>query len=1154
MWSMIIDVIDLKFDKLNFIRHYDPERLARGRIVYRSQSAAVTKVEKIDKTNYVIEAKVEGTYEREYDVKLKINDNYIRECSCTCEDFYNGNLCKHILATSMEVIEPHNASTAEGTARLRQREKEEEEERRRLVLKQIEDERKEKRYRERYSNALNAINTFKKNTEMNNLDIPIERSNLRELYNEIKEEKASKMANMTELATDIRIEPRLQVRYEDMQVSFKIGQTKMYILKDIGEFCEALLEERELQYGKNLRFICKKENFDKDSQRLLDFILDYGRLVKLAGEMSEDNYYRYSRRTTISYKELNIVYEKIDEFFDVIKNNKIAVSGYRIDDNEFEVTDEDLDIKIEARKASDNKDYELEINIEDYYYISGIENIYVFYENKIYKFGKKENKNLEDILLLFKYDKCILIPDNKIKEFEKYVFSEIRNYLHTENLPAEIVKEAIIPSKLASKVYLDLDEKDNIILELKFCYLDKEFNILDPDYKKYIEENAIVRDVLGEKEVLKRLFFDGFELTNNKKYFTLKDEDETYEFLSVKVSEYMNDFEVLITDKFKTKKITNTRISNVSVKLDGGLLELDISKIDIDINEIKDVLKNYNLKKKYYKLKNGDFLNLENSEDLEFLNDIQNSFDISYDKLNNGKIKLPVNRGVYLEKLLEQNHNISASKNDDFTKLVNNIENKNFSEDFKIPENFEKVLRDYQKTGYKWLKVLEYYKFGGILADDMGLGKTLQVISLIASGLKEDSGKTSIVVCPSSLVLNWKAEVEKWCKDIRVLIIKGDLKTRQELISKISDYDLVITSYDLLKRDVSEYDGKVFKYVIADEAQYIKNFTTQNATALKSIEGEIKFALTGTPIENSVSELWSIFDFIMPGYLYSYNKFKRKFETPILKDNDDAAMRKLKLLINPFVLRRVKSDVLTELPEKNVTIMNNEMTSEQEKIYLSYFAQTKKEVAEELSANGFEKSKFRILMLLTRLRQICCHPSLFIDNYTGGSGKLTQCMDIVNDAISSGHKILLFSGYTSMFELIEQELKKENIEYYKLTGSTPVDKRVEMVERFNKDENVKIFLISLKAGGTGLNLTGADVVIHYDPWWNVSSENQATDRAYRIGQKNSVQVYKLITTNSIEEKINKLQEKKAKLSSSLLSTEETFINKFSKEEIMELFE
>ncbi len=288
--------------------------------------------------------------------------------------------------------------------------------------------------------------------------------------------------------------------------------------------------------------------------------------------------------------------------------------------------------------------------------------------------------------------------------------------------------------------------------------------------------------------------------------------------------------------------------------------------------------------------------------------------------------------------------------------------------------------------------------------------------------------------------------------------------------------------------------------------------------------------------------------------MYSYTKFKKKFETPILKDENKQSMQALKSLIEPFILRRVKKDVLTELPEKNIMIMNSELTNEQQKLYVSYLAQVKKEVAEELDKKGFEKSKFKILMLLTRLRQICCHPSLFIDNYKGESGKLNQCMDVISDAVESGHKILLFSSYTSMFEIIEERLKKLDINYYKLTGGTPVDKRVDMVESFNKSEDIKIFLISLKAGGTGLNLTGADVVIHYDPWWNVSAENQATDRAYRIGQKNSVQVYKFITSNTIEEKINKLQEKKAKLSEALLSTEEKFINKLSKEEIMALFE
>ena len=436
----------------------------------------------------------------------------------------------------------------------------------------------------------------------------------------------------------------------------------------------------------------------------------------------------------------------------------------------------------------------------------------------------------------------------------------------------------------------------------------------------------------------------------------------------------------------------------------------------------------------------------------------------------------------------------------------------------------------------------------------MGLGKTIQIIALLESEVKNKKKTTSIVVCPSTLVLNWKAEVEKWCDSIKILIIKGTIEERIEKINNYRDYDLIITSYDLLKRDIENYEGKEFKYIIADEAQYIKNSLTQNATSLKSLNGKIKFALTGTPIENSIAELWSIFDFIMPGYLYSYNKFKKKFEEPILKFEDKKALNRLKKLISPFILRRVKKDVLTELPEKNITVMKSEMESEQQKLYLSYLLQTKKEVAQELSDNSFEKSKFKILMLLTRLRQICCHPSLFIENYNGGSGKLKQCLNLVIDAIESGHKILIFSSYTSMFEIIEKEFNKLNINYFKLVGNTPVSKRIEMVDEFNNNENIKVFLISLKAGGTGLNLTSADVVIHYDPWWNISSENQATDRAYRIGQQNSVQVYKLITSDSIEEKINKMQERKEQLSKDILSTKETFINKLSKEEILDLFE
>lgn len=466
-------------------------------------------------------------------------------------------------------------------------------------------------------------------------------------------------------------------------------------------------------------------------------------------------------------------------------------------------------------------------------------------------------------------------------------------------------------------------------------------------------------------------------------------------------------------------------------------------------------------------------------------------------------------------------------------------------------------LRSYQKTGFKWLKILDKYGFGGILADDMGLGKTIQLLAVILSYIEDNKdAKPSIVVCPSSLSLNWKSEIDKFAPKIKTLVIHGNAEERIKQIEKINKYNLIITSYDLLKRDIDIYKEKKynFKYIIADEAQYIKNNNTQNARAIKVIEAETRYALTGTPIENSLSELWSIFDFIMPGYLFRYKRFKELYEMPIVRDNDSTAMKKLKTLIEPFILRRTKKEVLTELPDKSITILNNEMQEEQLKLYLSYMSDARKEVKQEIADNGFEKSQIKILALLMRLRQICCHPSLFISNYKGESSKLNQCIELLKDAILSGHKILLFSGYSSMLEIIEKELKKENIKYFKLTGQTKVGDRIKLVDEFNSNDEIKVFLISLKAGGTGLNLIGADMVIHYDPWWNLSAENQATDRTYRIGQKKNVQVYKLITKDSIEEKIYDLQERKANLAKTMLSTETTFINKLSKEDIMALFQ
>ena len=408
-------------------------------------------------------------------------------------------------------------------------------------------------------------------------------------------------------------------------------------------------------------------------------------------------------------------------------------------------------------------------------------------------------------------------------------------------------------------------------------------------------------------------------------------------------------------------------------------------------------------------------------------------------------------------------------------------------------------------------------------------GKTIQMLSVIVDYVqnckdnKKENNRASIVISPSSLTLNWQNEATKFANGLKTIVIRGTLEERKHQIEQIDKFDLVITSYDLLKRDIELYQEKnyKFRFIIADEAQYLKNSNTQNAKAIKKIKGDTKYALTGTPI---------------------------------VRESNESVVGKLKMLIEPFILRRSKKEVLTELPDKTVTVLNNEMGEEQRKIYINYLLQAKQDISEKIKYSGYEKNKMQILAALTRLRQICCHPSLFINGYNEGSSKLEQCMEIIQEGTNAGHKILLFSGYTSMFDFIEKELKKRNIRYFKLTGATKVEDRIKLVDEFNNNSDIKVFLISLKAGGTGLNLTGADMVIHYDPWWNISTENQATDRAYRIGQKNNVQVYKLITKNSIEEKIYELQEKKEELANNMLDTKTTFVNKLSQEEIMKLFE
>lgn len=881
---------------------------------------------------------------------------------------------------------------------------------------------------------------------------------------------------------------------------------------------------------------------------LLEFILKYAEIIKYSNE-TVGSYGKYMR--TMSNEYITISNTGLDEIFEVLKNKKIL---FKRDAQDEEIVFEahNPDIKFTVEQES-NGDYILTPNIDVFSYdiLQGSSYLYMLTKNALYRCDKTFEETILKLLNVYRenYTPQIRFKREELPSFCSLVYPKLKGEISLDKLDEGIINK-YVPQELYIKLYLDYDKNNYITADIKFVYGDVEFNPLKDT------NISVARDVSKENEYLDIFVNTGFMLDKENGRLILADEEKIYNFLSEEIGLYMHKFEVLATDTFKQREIKKPKIGNIGIKLENDLLKIDLSKIDFDIEEIRSIMQKYKLKKRYHRLKDGSFLDLEENETMDFIGSLLENEDISYKQIQEGEIEIPISRGMYLDRLI-QNLNTNVEKNDEYKKMVNQISKREIEDKIELPKGLKSELRQYQVTGFKWLKILDNYKFGGILADDMGLGKTIQLLAVIQSYLEEEKNPSpSIVVCPSSLSLNWKNEIDKFAPNIKTLVIHGNAEERANQIENIEKYNLVITSYDLLKRDIEEYKEKdyKFKYIIADEAQYIKNNNTQNAKVIKEIKADTKFALTGTPIENSLSELWSIFDFIMPGYLYSYRKFKEIYEVPIVKDNDEWVLKKLKMLIEPFILRRTKQEVLTELPDKTISVLNNEMQDEQLKIYTSYMANAKREVSQELKENGFEKSQMKILALLMRLRQICCHPSLFLSNYTGESSKLNQCIEVIKDAVLSGHKILLFSSYSSMLEIIGEELKKENIKHFKLTGQTKVGDRLKLVEEFNSNNEIKVFLISLKAGGTGLNLIGADMVIHYDPWWNLSAENQATDRTYRIGQKKNVQVYKLITKDSIEERIYELQEKKAQLAKSMLSTETTFINKLSREDIMSLFD
>ncbi|ESU33136.1 hypothetical protein G3A_07610 [Bacillus sp. 17376] len=738
---------------------------------------------------------------------------------------------------------------------------------------------------------------------------------------------------------------------------------------------------------------------------------------------------------------------------------------------------------------------------------------------------------LRNMLAQSKTDSIPILQD-QMGFFVEKVVPGLR-HIGKVQIDGDITKQ-FLTEPLIAMLYLDR-VNNRLLAGIEFQYGKILFNPLEEREPKV--NSLLIRDMAKEDQILELLDEGSFAKTDGG-YFLYNEELE-YEFLYHVMPKLQKLVHIYATTAVRNRIFREPARPQIRVKVKKertNWLEFKFEMDGIPEKHIREILEALEEKRKYYRLSNGALMSLETRE-WEEIQRFLKAGPIQDEDLEKG-LNIPIVRGMQMLESFEDGSILQLE--DSFRDFMDEISTPGKVK-FDVPDKLEPILHEYQKHGFQWMKTLASYGFGGILADDMGLGKTLQSITYIASELSHvrKRNQSVLIVCPSSLVYNWLSEFLKFTPEIQAVIIDGNKEERSKLLKDVSGIDVVITSYILLRRDIHLYEKNNFHTVFFDEAQAFKNPLTQTAKAVMNIQADHRFALTGTPIENSIEELWSIFRVVFPELFQG------------LKEYSNLTSKTIARRIRPFLLRRVKEEVLGELPEKIESIDRVELLPEQKKLYAAYLAKLRHQTLKQLDKNTIRKNRIKILAGLTRLRQICCHPALFVDGYKGTSAKFEQLKQIIEESRFAGRRVLIFSQFTKMLDLIGRDLAYEGIPFFYLDGQTPPQDRVETCEKFNAGER-DFFLISLKAGGTGLNLTGADTVILYDLWWNPAVEEQAADRAHRMGQKNKVQVIKLIASGTIEEKMNDLQDKKRNVIEEII--EEKSSASLTEEDIREILQ
>lgn len=933
------------------------------------------------------------------------------------------------------------------------------------------------------------------------------------------------------LALQVTVNEPLKSRQSKAFVGLYAGSSKMYKVSNTKKFIQDYYNHKEIRLGKEFRYIPEECQFEPTSAAVLAYLTEIYEIQETLGKTYYSNLFN-RQELVVSQNMLCkllrlaeglhcdiILRDKKMENMEIMCSNPKLSMELQMEDEVLSLHDMGQEPIISICEDGSILCYQGGIYLPDMEFLA---NLRPFFTTL---FGKKQSE--------------LEFRGENMGSFIEKVLPVIKKTMNIQ-VP-EKIKDHYIVEQLQPKLYFDIDrsrQRPVLVARMIFAYGEHEVNPLQDEHKgSYI----LVRDREEEEQLLRLMYDKHFSV--RREQFVLTKEDEIFQLMTEGIQDLCRQFEVFYSKEYKANSIKKVGMLSAGIRLntDINLLEMDVDYGHIPKEELRDFFRSIKLKKKYYRLKSGAFVNLMTEDkQIDELRDLLSIGEVTEDN----KIAFSQTAVMEVDELLPHTQRITRDAG--YKQLLEDLKNPDKT-NWELPNGMEDILRPYQIMGYRWLCSLAHYGMGGILADDMGLGKTLQTITYVLA----NPGTRTLIVCPTSLAYNWQDEFSKFAPQIATQIISGTPQERADLMQQSTDVPVWITTYPLIRKDVDLYKAQIFDACFIDEAQFIKNPTSLGAKAVKAVQAKHRFALTGTPIENTLSELWSIFDFVMPGFFGRYRQFEECYEKPILRDHDSVQMQKLRRKIRPFVLRRMKKEVLTELPDKIETRRMAEMGAKQRKIYESYLARIQMELAgdEENTPGG---NRMQVLAALTRLRQICCHPATFASNYHGGSGKLDLLMEQLPDILEGGHSVIVFSQFTSMLSIIAHELKQRNIPFFYLAGSTSAQERKREVKEFNRGE-VKVFLISLKAGGTGLNLTGADTVIHFDPWWNPAVEDQATDRAYRIGQKKKVQVIKYVMKDSIEEKIYELQKRKKQLSDQLIQAGESFVTQLTMEEIKELF-